>query len=517
MISTAKILTLFSLCSLFVIACDQPKSEKKEPPLTKKNEIAQRPLILFDAFKEQAWSIKDTGFAGYSSLNLFLKNLGYHTAENHKPYNEALANLDSQTLFVIGVAMGARFTENEIKDILDFLGRGGKVLVIAEHDNQYSSSDFLRPVINACGWEINSDRIIDPNGAISNTAGFWIRTVLPSKKEGPVLLCAASLRRLWKDEKHEVLLTSFDGSHIVAGLGRYKKGNITILADSEFLWNGNPDYKWEGLYPLAFCDPKSRAFIKDLIFKIHPIKGPKKVYDFPCSSTKQNKTRVFVYGNGGDFENYSRFLTALTNANISVFKYEKGITPADGVIVISPLKTIPQHIVEDLSKSKKAVIFGDMHSSIKSYADSWTFFFGQHKIQPIPYPANALAEKYGIRFLSFFGVNFKDNEHKNILYIPVFFQKKRVYLHRACAIELLTGDRNKEISFENSKDTFACGAGFGLNDPLKSIDPNDMKNPDFLVVTDSVFAIGDSDIITDGFFQEAERAGIIVEIVNFLK
>jgi hypothetical protein len=518
MISIVRVLKPFLLCSLFVIACDQPKSEKKGPFLKKKDEITQRPLILFDAFKEQTWSIKDTGFAGYSSLNLFLKNLGYHTEENHRPYKEALAGLGPETLLVIGVAMEAKFTEDEIKSILDFVERGGNVLVIAEHDNKYGSSGFLWQIINAGGWRINNDRVIDHNDALPNTDGRWIRTVLPSKKEGPVFLCAASLTE-FRSDVCEVLLTSFDGNNIVAGLGRYKRGHIAILADSEFLWNGNPDYKWEGIYPLAFCDAKTKAFVKDLIFKILPPKAMPRLNDFSFSNKPRSSKRIFVYGNGGDFQNYSKFLAALADANMSIFRYQEGmkITPEDKVIVVSPLKRIPQRVIDDLSKSEKMVIFGDMYSNVKSYAESWKLFFELYEIHPVASPVNALAERYGVRVLPYFGVNFKDNRHGNILYIPVSFRKKRLYLHRACAIELLKGNKNGEVYFENSEETFACGAGFGLNHPLKSMDPNDMKNPDFLVVTDSVFAVGDSDIITDVFFHEAERAGIIDEIVKFLK
>jgi hypothetical protein len=80
--------------------------------------------IIFDTFKEQVWPIKDTGFAGYSSLNLFLQNLGYKTAENHKPYEEFLPFLGSQTLFVIGVAMEAQFTGLEL--IINFLKESEK-------------------------------------------------------------------------------------------------------------------------------------------------------------------------------------------------------------------------------------------------------------------------------------------------------------------------------------------------------------------------------------------------------
>ncbi len=494
------------LLLLITIACRRQKS-------------TEGAIILFDAFKEQAWSIKDTGFAGYSSLNLFLKNLGFSTAENHKPYKEVLPNLDSKTLFVIGVAMEAKFTKNEVKDILDFVGRGGKLLVIAEHDNQFGSADFLRPLINAAGWEISNGRVVVESDTFPGTAGRWIMTSLPSIGEGPVLLCAADLTIIRK-KGCEVLLTSVDGKHIVAGLGSYKKGQIAILTDSEFLWNANPDYKWKELYPLSFCDPKTRAFIKDLIFRIlTPKELSEELSDFSLSENPQSSKRVFVYGNGGDFHNYSEFLAALSDANISVFKYQEGmkIAPKDRVIVIAPLKGIPQQVIDELSKSEKMLIFGDMYSSVKSYAESWNLFFKPCKIYPVPYPINPFAEKYGVRFLPYFGVNFEDNEHGNILYVPVFFNKKRLYLHKACAIELLTGNKNNKIYFENSEETFACKAGLGLNQPLKFKDPKDIENPDFLIATDNVLAVGDSDIITDVFFRDAQRSGFFEMIIRFLK
>lgn len=511
MISIARVLKLFLLCSLLIIGCNRSKSERKE--------TTQRPLILFDAFKEQVWSIKNTGFTGYSSLNLFLKNLGYYTKENHRPYKESLANLDPETLLVVGVAMEAEFTEDEIESILDFVGRGGKLLVIAEHDNQYGSADFLRPLINAAGWEIRNDSVmVEESGTFPGTEGKWIKSRLPSMDEGPDLLCAANLTPM-REGDCKILLTSTDGEHIVAGLGNYKEGQIAIISDSEFLWNSNPDYKWEGLYPLAFSDTKTKAFIKDLIFMLLPPKEFSKSNDFSFSDRAQNSVKVFIYGNGGQFHNYSKFFTALTDENISVLKYEEGmkVSSEDRVIMITPLMKIPQQIIDELSKSEKIVIFGDMYTSVESYAETWALFFKRYKIYPLPYPANELAEKYGVSFLPVFGVNLDNNENGNILYIPVFFNGQQLYLHKTCAIKHLEQNEITRLSFGNSEGTFGCGAGFGLNRSVKSMDPNDMKYPDFIVVTGKVFAVGDSDIITDAFYDDAERAGFIDVIITFLK
>jgi hypothetical protein len=476
-------------------------------------------LVLFDAYKEQVWPIKDTGFAGYSSLNLFLQDLGFNTAESHKPYREVLPCLDTKsTLFVVGVAMEARFTRDEVKDILDFVGRGGRLLVIAEHDNQFGSSDFLRPLINAAGWEIDNGRVIVESDTFPYTGGTWFYTSLPSMEEGPVLLCAADLTIIRK-EGCEVLLTSVDGKHIVAGLGNYGKGQIAVVSDSEFLWNASPDYKWVGLYPVAFSDPKTRTFIRGLISRILPTEPKMQPDDFPFTNKPEGLRRNFVYGNGGSFNNYSKFLAALSNANLTVLKYEEGmeIFPEDRVIVITPLKRIPQQITDELSKSEKVVFFGDMYSSVKSYAESWSQFFEPNKIYPLPYPLNSLAEKYGVRFLPAYGVNFEKNEYENFLYIPVFFKKKRLYLHKACAIEFLSGQRNKEIYFRNTKETFACKVGLGLYQPLKLKDPKDIENPDFLIATDNVLAIGDGDIISDDFILGAQRIGFLDMIIEFLK
>jgi hypothetical protein len=503
-------LKFFKIIFLFLFlltgTCERPKSEKCS-------------LVLFDAFKEQVWPIKDTGFAGYSSLNLFLKNFGYSTKENHKPYEEVLPGLCSEALFVIGVAMEAQFGEDEVKQILDFVGRGGKLLIVAEHDNQYGSSDFLRPLINAAGWEISNGRVAVESDTFPGTAGRWVRTSVPSMGEGPVLICAADLTPV-REEDCRVLLTSIDGKHIVAGLGSYKKGQIAIVSDSEFLWNADPDYRWKGLCPLAFSDPKTREFIENLILDILPLReDTSQSKDLPFSDKSQSPQKVFVYGNGGYFHNYSKFLAALDRAGFSVLKYREGIEVSDddGVIVITPLKEIPDKVIDGLSKSKKAVFFGDMYSSVKSYAESWEFFFKPCKIHQVPYPLNSIAEKYGVRFLPFFGVNFKNNENGNFLYVPVFFNGKRLYLHKACAIELFRSNKNKEIYFENSKETFACGAGLGLNHALKFRNPRDIEDPDFLIATDNVLAIGDCDIVSNDFFLAAAQSGFIEMIIKFLK
>jgi hypothetical protein len=499
----------FILLLLFTFTCSRQKERKD----------LLGPLVLFDAYKEQVWPIKDTGFAGYSSLNLFLQDLGFNTAENHKPYSEVLPYLDTKsTLFVVSVAMVARFTRNEVKDILDFVGRGGKLLVIAEHDNQFGSADFLRPLINAAGWEIDNGRIMVESDTFPHTGGRWFYTSLPSREKGPVLLCAADLIIIRK-EGCKVFLTSRDGKHVVAGLGNYGKGQITIVTDSEFLWNSSPDYKWGGVYPLAFSDPKTRRFMRGLISGIFPTSLEKQSDDSLFTNKPEGLRKIFVYGNGGRFKNYSKFLSALNEANLTVLKYEKGIkiSPEDRVIVITPLKKIPQQITDELSRSRKIVFFGDMYSSVKSYAESWEGFFKPSKIYPLPYPLNSLAEKYGVRFLPWFGVNFKESEYENFLYVPVFFKKKRLYLHKACAIEFLSGQRNREIYFENSKETFACKVGLGLGQPLVFKDPKDIENPDFLIATDNVLAIGDSDIISDDFILDTQRIGFLKMIIEFLK
>ena len=497
------------LLLLFDIACR--REEKKKGNL--------RNLILFDAYKEQAWPIKDTGFAGYSSLNLFLQDLGFNTAENHKPYNEILPYLDTHsTLFVVGVAMVARFTRDEVKDILDFVSRGGKLLVIAEHDNQFGSSDFLRPLINAAGWEIDNGRILLESDTFPHTGGNWFYTSLPSMEEGPVLLCAADLTML-REEGCEVLLTSRDGKHVVAGLGHFGKGQISVISDSEFLWNASSEYKWIGIYPIAFSDPKTRVFMKDLISGILPLLSKAKSNDSLFADEPEGKNRVFVYGNGGNFNNYSKFLSLLNGVGMNVLKYKEGmkILPSDRVIVITPLKEIPPQITDELSKSEKVVLFGDMYSSVESYHESWKGFFKPNKIYPVPYPLNSLAERYGVRFLPEFGVNLTENEYGNMLYVPVFFKGKRLYLHKACALEFLSGQRNEEIYFVNAKETFACKVGLGLGQPIRFRDPKDTENPDFLIAADNVLAVGDSDIISDVFLPDARRIGFLKMIVGFLR
>lgn len=496
----------FILLLLFGFACRRQKSRECS-------------LILFDAYKEQVWPIKDTGFAGYSSLNLFLQNLGFNTAENNKPYSEVFPYLDTKsTLFVIGVAMEARFTEEEIKDILDFVGRGGKLLVIAEHDNQFGSADFLRPLINAAGWEIDNGRVVVESDTFPATGGRWFWTSIPSVGEGPALLCAADLTPV-RGEDCRAILTSVDGKHIVAGLGKFGKGEIAIVSDSEFLWNASPDYKWEGLYPLAFSDPKTRLFIKHLIFSILPAQVEAESGGVAFPKKPKGLKRIFVYGNGGHFEDYSRFLEALSGENLAVFKYVEGteINSEDGVIVITPLSKIPQLVIDELSKSKKAVLFGDMYSSVESYTESWSLFFKPHKIYPVPYPLNSIARNYGVEFLPCYGVNFKDNEYGNMLYVPVYFKGNRFYLHKACAVEFLEGEKNKDIYFKNSKETFACRVGLGLGQPINFKDPKDIENPDFLIVTDNVLAVGDSDIISDVFFSITERIGFLEMVIKFLK
>jgi hypothetical protein len=322
-----------------------------------------------------------------------------------------------------------------------------------------------------------------------------------------------------REKNCKVLLTSLNGEHIVAGLGNYGEGKIAVIGDSEFLWNADPDYRWKRLYPLAFSDPKTRDFIKNLTFDILPPREDKfPSNDSPFFYNFHAAKRVFVYGNGGSFQGYSKFLAALNKAGVSVIKYREGmeVAPEDRVIVITPLKKIPQKVIDELSKSEKAAFFGDMYSSVESYAESWNLFFKPLKINPVPYPLNSIAGKYGIRFLPFFGVNFRDNEYGNILYLPVFLNKKRFYLYRACAVELLSENKNEEIYFENSKETFACKAGFGLNHTLKFKDPKDVENPDFLVSTDKALAIGDSDIISDVFLYDAERSGLLELIIKFL-
>jgi hypothetical protein len=68
----------------------------------------------------------------------------------------------------------------------------------------------------------------------------------------------------------------------------------------------------------------------------------------------------------------------------------------------------------------------------------------------------------------------------------------------------------------NARETFACKVGLGLGQPIRFRDPKDAENPDFLIVTDNVLAVGDSDIISDDFIHRAMRIGFIEMIIKFL-
>ena len=208
------------------------------------SEIPQR-RIFFDMSHEQVWSIWDTGFMGYSDVNMLLQDYYLEVATITTSISDYIANLTALDILFLNLVNIGTYTEDEITNITDFVQNGGKVVILGEHSllsEKFNSTELQNPLLTNFDMEITPMNIQDDQNNVGNN--LWI-TFNSSYFDltnltimyGAVLNITGNAFAI-ANSSHTA---NFPNAPIMGGYKHpnLKGGKVFCCTDTEWLWNSN--------------------------------------------------------------------------------------------------------------------------------------------------------------------------------------------------------------------------------------------------------------------------------------
>jgi len=197
-------------------------------------------VVIFDNSREQFWSPFDAGFFGYSELAVSLRKAGYLVTESDFPVTISLRTLNPHgSVLVMGPATGQWYSQKEIDAIVEYVKKGGGLLILAEADAS-GGNNFQNPLSTQFGILVNSVSVVDTANSIGGTAGQWIfarsdffgidRVGLPVT--GFVMAGGSAFPVLTPAE------TAAPRGAVIGAAASHGEGRVVCIADSQFLING---------------------------------------------------------------------------------------------------------------------------------------------------------------------------------------------------------------------------------------------------------------------------------------
>ncbi len=200
--------------------------------------------IIFDESHRQWWSLWDTGFIGYSDLAIMMEKEGYRVSANT---GSLVTNLEGQAagdVLVLGMADRQTYSQSEIDAMLDFVNRGGGLLIMSEHEESDGSpwytSDFLNPVSENFGITFNSNEASDADSSHPEKV-IWMVTDVDVLDVQDVCLFFGNTMNLTGNAIPLATTSSTatpPNAPIIAA-SSYGEGRVIALTDTEFIWNGD--------------------------------------------------------------------------------------------------------------------------------------------------------------------------------------------------------------------------------------------------------------------------------------
>lgn len=100
----------------------------------------------------------DVSFDGLSSATAYLRSLGVAVTQSWRPLSELLLESDPcGRVLVLAIAMQREYGRADLTAVRSFMDRGGGVLVLAEADNVFMSSDFQNFLLEHHGMKVVRD------------------------------------------------------------------------------------------------------------------------------------------------------------------------------------------------------------------------------------------------------------------------------------------------------------------------------------------------------------------------
>lgn len=196
-------------------------------------------MVMFDGSREQFWSPYDVGFFGYSELGVLLRQEGFLVSEVNLPVTFSLQVEPRGSVFVMGPAVGQKYTAKEIKAVRDYVSKGGGLLILAE-PGEPGGTNFQDAVASQFGMSFMGGTVVDDANSAAGTAGQWILSRSGHFGVDSVSVPVA-LHMIMTGSAFPVLSaygTAKPSGAVIGAAAEYGRGRVACIGDSQFLING---------------------------------------------------------------------------------------------------------------------------------------------------------------------------------------------------------------------------------------------------------------------------------------
>lgn len=467
--------------------------------------------VVFDRSLDQLSAPFNTGFEGMSHLTVLLRRAGAAVSVNYLPLSDFLPGLGGAgTVLVLGIPWNRSYAPADLAAIGTFLSSGGGGLVIAEHDNIYGSAAVQNRLTSSYGMSVQSGQAVARAGPeASFTDALWpaCRVSRWGLNNVQVLL-AAPLAVKPPAEALAELVDPRDGRTVVAAWCRVQRGCLAVVADYEMFWNmtartgihagdnaaflirlfsllAGPDRHAGQGHPLV-CEPERwRSGRKTAFFATAGMSR------YPCCSV-----------NGLD-----DFADMLNKNGYAVTSGQAGPSrggPIDLAIIAAPLKPLCQY--RECERAEKLLLVGSGRTDLLRAEPALRRAVETADAVPdaYPYPLNAIACRYGIRFLP---VTMIDAKSAALAACGSWSNGGSFRLFSCAALELPPGARHAVTCLaRQSPGTLAACNLYPLTEKLGVIPDRTVQNIAFAVPRDKqlpiavkspkVMAVADAGLLT---------------------
>lgn len=232
--------------------------------------------IVFDISKNQPLYLHDDGYASSSLFAKYLDNKFYRLSVNQLPLDVFL-KVNNPSILVLTPTIFQFHTDEEVIAVQNYVKKGGNLLIFAEHENFFRSSENSNRFLEGSGMRINYDKA-EQTKFNHFAEQFRIRAVNPFVEKDSVIFFFPATLEL-KDSTFSKAKTE-DGQHLAA-IAPVGSGKMAVITDFEIIWNmtektgfqyghndefissfineiSNPGMYAEGLTPDGFSKRKSK-------------------------------------------------------------------------------------------------------------------------------------------------------------------------------------------------------------------------------------------------------------------
>ncbi|MFO8019022.1 MAG: hypothetical protein R6U96_10325 [Promethearchaeia archaeon] len=208
------------------------------PPLSRN---VSRRRIFFDMSHEQLFSVWDTGYMGYSELNILLQRYFLEVST----ITDGLLNhidtfTENDTLFLNVVKWGS-YAEEELDAIEEFVKRGGNLIILGEH-NVFNISEFQNPLLEKFDMELTTDDIFNSDDYVLDESDWPIFESHYFNLNNLSMMAVAELNTY--NDAFSIANVSYENESATV-MGGYEEpdgGKVFCATDTEWLWNLNSSY-----------------------------------------------------------------------------------------------------------------------------------------------------------------------------------------------------------------------------------------------------------------------------------